>query len=324
MPLQRRVDPGTDNLHDRRFSSMATNSSESGYNFTAIENKWQAAWRDAGTFRTTDAADRPKYYILDMFPYPSGAGLHIGHPEGYTATDALARFKRAQGFNVLHPMGWDAFGLPTEQYAILTGTPPAQTTRTNIETFRGQLEQIGLVYDWDREINTTDPKYFRWTQWIFLQLFRHGLAYVDERPVWWCPKLGTVLANEEVVDGVSERGGHPVERRNLRQWVLRITAYADKLLEGLDDLDWPNSTKQLQRNWIGRSEGAEIRFAIDGIAGEELTVFTTRPDTLFGATYMVARQTGHRRPQGRGGCLCRQSEAQERPRPHGSRTGEDR
>lgn len=266
---------------------MATNSSESGYNFTEIEGKWQSAWRDAGTFGTSDATDRPKYYILDMFPYPSGAGLHIGHPEGYTATDALARFKRSQGYNVLHPMGWDAFGLPTEQYAIRTGTPPAETTRTNIAAFRQQLEQIGLVYDWSREVNTTDPGYFRWTQWIFLQLFRQGLAYVDERPVWWCPQLGTVLANEEIVDGVSERGNHPVERRNLRQWVLRITAYADKLLDGLDGLDWPNSTKQLQRNWIGRSEGAEIQFAIDGDPGEALTVFTTRPDTLFGATYMV-------------------------------------
>ncbi len=264
---------------------MATGSSD--YDFTQIEGHWQTVWRDEATFKTADSTDRPKYYILDMFPYPSGAGLHIGHPEGYTATDALARYKRAQGHNVLHPMGWDAFGLPTEQYAIRTGTPPAETTHTNIAAFRRQLEQIGLVYDWSREVNTTDPGYFRWTQWIFLQLFKHGLAYVDERPVWWCPQLGTVLANEEIVDGLSERGSHPVERRNLRQWVLRITAYADKLLDGLDKLDWPNSTKQLQRNWIGRSEGAGIQFAIADKAGEVLDVFTTRPDTLFGATYMV-------------------------------------
>ena len=256
------------------------------YDFSSIEPRWQAYWADHETFAAADKSDKPKFYVLDMFPYPSGAGLHIGHPEGYTASDTLKRFKKAQGFNVLHPMGWDAFGLPTEQYAIQTGQHPRKTTGVNIARFKEQLSALGFAYDWNREINTTDPHYFRWTQWIFLQLFRKGLAYVDEKPVWWCPALGTVLANEEIIDGKSERGSHPVERRALRQWVLRITAYAERLLDGLKDLDWPDSTKRLQQNWIGRSEGAEIDFAIEGHEAQ-LKVFTTRPDTLFGATYMV-------------------------------------
>lgn len=256
------------------------------YDFSSIEPRWQAYWADHETFAAADNSNKPKFYVLDMFPYPSGAGLHIGHPEGYTASDTLKRFKKAQGFNVLHPMGWDAFGLPTEQYAIQTGQHPRKTTGVNIARFKEQLSALGFAYDWNREINTTDPHYFRWTQWIFLQLFRKGLAYVDEKPVWWCPALGTVLANEEIIDGKSERGSHPVVRRALRQWVLRITAYAERLLDGLKDLDWPDSTKRLQQNWIGRSEGAEIDFAIEGHEAE-LKVFTTRPDTLFGATYMV-------------------------------------
>ena len=221
-----------------------------------------------------------------MFPYPSGAGLHIGHPEGYVASDILARYKKACGFNVLHPMGWDAFGLPAEQYAIKTGTHPSVTTQENIDNFRRQIKSIGFAIDWQREINTTDPNYYQWTQWIFLKLFHRGLAYVDEKPVWWCPHLKAVLANEEVVDGKSEVGNHPVERRNLRQVVLRITAYAEKLLAGLEDLDWPDSTKRQQKAWIGRSEGAEVNFTVEG-SKEKLTVYTTRPDTLFGATYMV-------------------------------------
>lgn len=265
--------------------------SKAEYEFGKIEKRWQDKWESEKTFRAADPADArgEKYYILDMFPYPSGAGLHIGHPEGYTASDIIARYKRARGFNVLHPMGWDAFGLPAEQYAVKTGTHPAATTTANIENFRRQIKSIGFAIDWDREINTTDPGYFKWTQWIFLRLFKMGLAYVDEKPVWWCPQLGTVLANEEVVDGRSEVGKFPVERRKLRQWVLRITAYADRLLEGLSKLDWPDSTKRLQANWIGRSEGAEVDFEIaDSPAkGEKLKIFTTRPDTLFGATYMV-------------------------------------
>lgn len=251
-----------------------------------IEKKWQEYWVENKTFSAKDDTSLPKYFVLDMFPYPSGAGLHLGHPANYTPTDVLARFKKARGYNVLHPTGWDAFGLPTEQYAIKTGTHPAITSETNINRFREQLKQLGYVYDWDREVNTTDPNYFRWTQWIFLQLFKHGLAYVDEKPVWWCPELGTVLANEEVIDGKSERGNFPVERRNLRQWVLRITKYADKLLDGLENIDWPESSKKLQRNWIGKSKGAEIDFAIDG-TDEKMTVFTTRPDTLMGVTYVV-------------------------------------
>ncbi len=229
---------------------------------------------------------KPKFYALDMFPYPSGAGLHVGHPEGYTATDILSRMKRMQGYNVLHPMGWDAFGLPAEQYALDTGNSPAEFTEHNINTFRNQIKSLGFSYDWDREVNTTDPNYYKWTQWIFLKLFEKGLAYVDEVPVNWCPALGTVLANEEIIDGKSERGGHPVERRPMRQWMLKITAYGDRLLEDLDELDWPESLKDMQRNWIGRSEGAEVHFNIDG-TDEKFTVFTTRPDTLFGASYCV-------------------------------------
>ncbi|MBO6102605.1 MAG: leucine--tRNA ligase, partial [Opitutales bacterium] len=261
-------------------------NSSAEYDFTKIEKRWQKFWDEFKTFQAPLDPSRPKYYILDMFPYPSGAGLHIGHPEGYTASDILARYKRAKGFNVLHPMGWDAFGLPAEQYALKTGTHPAITTGKNIDNFRRQIKSIGFGIDWDREINTTDPEYFKWTQWIFLKLFERGLAYVDEKPVWWCPALGTVLANEEVIDGKSEVGKHPVERRKLRQWVLKITAYADKLLAGLKDLDWPESTKRLQTNWIGRSEGAEADFAIKGL-DEKLKIFTTRPDTMCGVTYMV-------------------------------------
>ena len=259
------------------------------YPFTNIEAKWQAYWRAHGTFRTPEKIDttRPKYYVLDMFPYPSGDGLHVGHPEGYTATDIVARYKRMRGFNVLHPMGWDAFGLPAEQYALKTGTHPKITTEKNVRRFREQLERLGFSYDWDREVNTTDPAYYKWTQWIFKQLFERGLAYQEELPVWWCPELGTTLANEEVIDGKSEVGGYPCVRRPLRQWALKITEYADKLLAGLDALDWPESTKEMQRNWIGRSEGAEIDFAVDGHRALKLRVFTTRPDTLFGATYMV-------------------------------------
>ncbi len=256
------------------------------YDFTSIEKKWQDFWEREKIFLADDQSDKPKYYALDMFPYPSGAGLHIGHPEGYVASDILARYKKACGFNVLHPMGWDAFGLPAEQYAIKTGTHPSETTQTNIDNFRRQIKSIGFAIDWDREINTTDPHYYQWTQWIFLKLFQRGLAYVDEKPVWWCPNLRAVLANEEIVDGKSEVGGHPVERKNLRQVVLRITAYADKLLAGLEDLDWPDSTKRQQKAWIGRSEGAEVQFPIQG-KDEKLEVYTTRPDTLFGATYMV-------------------------------------
>jgi leucyl-tRNA synthetase len=244
-------------------------------------------WEENKTFRTTDDTSRPKYYVLDMFPYPSGSGLHIGHPEGYTATDIVARYRRARGFNVLHPIGWDAFGLPAEQHAVKTGAHPRANTEANIKVFRRQLKALGFSYDWDREVNTTDPGYLKWTQWIFLKLFQHGLAYVDERPVWWCPELKTVLANEEVVDGRSEVGGHPVERRNLRQWVLRITAYADRLLAGLPALDWPDSTKRMQEAWIGRSDGAEVTFKLDDPTLGTLMIFTTRPDTLFGCTYMV-------------------------------------
>ena len=256
------------------------------FNHQDIEKKWQHYWEENKTFKTSEEKGKNKFYALDMFPYPSGAGLHVGHPEGYTATDILSRMKRMQGYNVLHPMGWDAFGLPAEQYALDTGNDPAEFTEKNINTFRRQIKSLGFSYDWDREINTTDPNYYKWTQWIFTKLYEKGLAYVDEVAVNWCPALGTVLANEEVVDGVSERGGHPVERRPMRQWVLRITAYADRLLEDLDELDWPESIKEMQRNWIGRSEGAEVRFAIDGHE-ETFEVFTTRPDTLFGATYAV-------------------------------------
>lgn len=251
-----------------------------------IEKKWQTYWLENKTFATLDHNEKQKFYALDMFPYPSGAGLHVGHPEGYTATDILSRMKRMQGYDVLHPMGWDAFGLPAEQYALDTGNDPAVFTKQNIDNFRRQIQSLGFSYDWDREINTTDPEYYKWTQWIFLKLYEKGLAYVDEVPVNWCPALGTVLANEEVIDGKSERGGHPVERRPMKQWMLKITAYADRLLEDLEELDWPESIKDMQRNWIGRSEGAHVHFAVDGHA-ESFTVFTTRPDTLFGATYTV-------------------------------------
>jgi leucyl-tRNA synthetase len=266
---------------------MPTSCNE--YDFRQIEPHWQKFWEADRTFRAENGSAKPKYYVLDMFPYPSGAGLHIGHPEGYTATDIVARYKRAKGFNVLHPMGWDSFGLPAEQHAVKTGTHPATNTAANIANFTRQIKALGFSYDWERELATTDPKYFRWTQWIFLQLFKKGLAYVDERPVWWCPELRTVLANEEVVDGKSEVGGFPVERRNLRQWVLRITAYAERLLADLKDVDWPDSTKRMQEAWIGRSEGAEVLFELEGENKSRgpLKVFTTRPDTLFGCTYMV-------------------------------------
>ena len=286
------------------------------YPFDQIEPKWQTAWDEARAFRSANPGDddfdasKPKYYILDMFPYPSGAGLHVGHPEGYTATDIIARHKRMRGFNVLHPMGWDAFGLPAEQYAIRTGQHPAITTHENIAKFKTQLKRIGFSYDWEREIATTDPKYLRWTQWIFLQIYSSWfnpqtqraepistyrgndpdsvrLAYVAEVPVNWCPELGTVLANEEVIDGKSEVGGFPVVRRPMRQWMLRITAYAERLINELDGLDWPDGIKLLQRNWIGRSEGAEINFDVAERRGASISVFTTRPDTLYGATYMV-------------------------------------
>ena len=270
------------------------------YNFSAIEKKWQAYWLDNKTFKCDGRDDsKPKFYCLDMFPYPSGAGLHVGHPEGYTATDILCRYKRMKGFNVLHPMGWDAFGLPAEQYAVETGTHPEITTKKNVDRFREQIRMLGFSYDWDREVNTTDPKYYKWTQWIFEQLYKKGLAYVAEVPVNWCPALGTVLANEEVIDGRSERGNHPVERRPMRQWMLKITEYAERLLADLDGLDWPESIKEMQRNWIGKSTGALVDFGVAfGESNSQLqtpnsqlttkiTVFTTRCDTLFGATYMV-------------------------------------
>ena len=289
------------------------------YRFQEIERKWQAYWQENEIFKTNVVPGKPKFFVLDMFPYPSGAGLHVGHPLGYIATDIVARFKRSKGFNVLHPMGFDSFGLPAEQYAIKTGQHPAETTKTNINRFKQQLEVLGFSYDWSREVKTSDPSYYRWTQWIFLKLFNsyfdpkekkardikhlkvpeglssdeklafineHRLAYEAEIAVNWCPALGTVLANEEVIGGVSERGGHPVVRKPLRQWMLRITTYADKLLEGLDSLDWPESIKTSQRNWIGRSYGAEINFGVKGL-NQNLTVYTTRPDTIYGVTYMV-------------------------------------
>ena len=276
------------------------------YPFHEIEPKWQRRWEEQKLFRAVDGeSTRKKLYILDMFPYPSGAGLHVGHPEGYTATDIVARFKRMQGFNVLHPMGWDAFGLPAEQYAIETGTHPAVTTRKNIETFKGQIRRLGFSYDWDREIDTTDPAYVKWTQWIFLKLYERGLAYMASAPVWWCPSCGTVLANEEVVDGKCERKGHAVERKPMRQWMLKITAYADRLLADLESLNWPDHIKEMQRHWIGKSEGADVWFGLETKAGPiadaavdgarvrrregkvEFKIYTTRPDTLFGATYIV-------------------------------------
>ncbi|PTN07268.1 leucine--tRNA ligase [Mangrovibacterium marinum] len=293
------------------------------YKFWEIEPKWQAYWEEHKTFKTENDFSKPKYYILDMFPYPSGAGLHVGHPEGYTATDIISRYKRMKGFNVLHPMGWDAFGLPAEQYAIQTGTHPAITTQKNCDNFRRQIKTLGLSYDWDREINTTDPKYFKWTQWIFTKLYntwfdaeqgkgrpiselpipaevkaegdaavneyisKKRLAYYDNAQVWWCPNCKTVCANEEVLtDGSHEKCGHQVNRKNLKQWLLRIPHYAQRLLEGLDELDWPEGVKDMQKNWIGKSTGAEVDFTLEGTE-QKLRVYTTRPDTLFGATYMV-------------------------------------
>jgi len=268
--------------------------------FAVFEPVWQKYWLEQSTFRAANpgepGSEKPKYYALDMFPYPSGAGLHVGHPEGWIATDIISRQKRMLGFNVLHPMGWDAFGLPAEQYAVQTGTHPRITTEQNIANFRRQIQALGFSYDWSREVNTTDPAYYKWTQWIFIQLYKRGLAYVSNAPVWYCPALGTVLANEEILqtdEGPrSERGNHPVERRPLRQWMLKITAYAERLLQDLGQLDWPESLKEMQRNWIGKSEGAEVHFkvaAVGSMAGssDTITVFTTRPDTLFGATYMV-------------------------------------
>lgn len=256
------------------------------YQAQTIEPKWQAFWEENHTFKTREDAGKPKFYALDMFPYPSGAGLHVGHPEGYTATDIVSRYKRMRGYNVLHPMGWDAFGLPAEQHALDTGEHPRDITIKNVNNFRRQIKSLGFSYDWDREISTTDPDYYKWTQWIFIQLYKKGLAYVAEIPVNWCPALGTVLANEEVIDGKSERGGHPVIRKPMRQWVLKITEYAERLLEDLEELDWSESIKDMQRNWIGKSEGAEVVFDIDGHE-DKLVVFTTRPDTLFGSTYAV-------------------------------------
>lgn len=256
------------------------------YNHREIEKKWQKYWLENKTFKTDVHSDKKKMYILDMFPYPSGSGLHVGHPEGYTATDIVARMKRMQGYEVLHPMGWDAFGLPAEQYALDTGKNPAEFTQKNIDNFRRQIQELGFSYDWDREINTTDPNYYKWTQWIFIKLYEKGLAYMDEIEVNWCPALGTVLANEEVIDGKSERGGHPVVKKPMKQWVLKITEYADRLLEDLEELDWPENIKEMQRNWIGRSEGAEVTFKVKD-HDESFQIFTTRPDTLFGATYAV-------------------------------------
>ncbi|MGO4941763.1 leucine--tRNA ligase [Ruoffia tabacinasalis] len=257
------------------------------YQHRIIEKKWQEYWDKNETFKTKNrGVDHPKYYALDMFPYPSGQGLHVGHPEGYTATDVIARMKRAQGFDVLHPMGWDAFGLPAEQYALDTGNNPADFTEHNIQTFKRQIKSLGFSYDWDREINTTDPNYYKWTQWIFTKLFEKGLAYQDDVMVNWCPALGTVLANEEVIDGVSERGGHPVYRRPMKQWVLKITEYAERLIEDLDEVNWPDSVKEMQKHWVGKSEGAMIKFQVAG-SDKVIESYTTRPDTLFGTSYVV-------------------------------------
>ncbi len=274
-------------VHPRPAEGDAAVPADERFDFAAIDPKWQRFWVEEKTFKAVLDPDKTeRAYVLDMFPYPSGAGLHVGHPEGYTATDIYSRYLRHTGVNVLHPMGWDAFGLPAEQYAIKTGTHPRETTKKNVANFRRQIQALGFSYDWDREVDTTDPAYFRWTQWIFLKLFERGLAYQSEVPVNWCPKLGTVLANEEVIDGLSERGGHPVVRRPMRQWMLAITAYAEELLQGVDNLDWAEGIKAMQRNWIGRSEGAEVDFKVDG-HDLSIRVFTTRPDTLFGATYMV-------------------------------------
>jgi len=279
------VEDGAMSSSDASSSTTTTTPDRLRYDPAAIEPKWQAYWDEHQTFLTTRHAGRGKKYILDMFPYPSGSGLHVGHPEGYTATDIVARYSRMRGFDVLHPMGWDAFGLPAEQHAIQTGTHPRDTTQKNIATFKRQLKMLGFSYDWTREVDTTDPGYVKWTQWIFLQLFKKGLAFQSRIPVNWCAALGTVLANEEIVDGKSERGGHPVERLPLRQWMLKITAYADRLDADLDALDWPD-TKAKQHHWIGRSEGAEVEFAVEG-RSDRIRVFTTRVDTLSGATYVV-------------------------------------
>ncbi|ODT57590.1 hypothetical protein ABS71_19615 [bacterium SCN 62-11] len=318
------------------------------YHPSSLEPKWQDFWLKNKTFRTPNPGDadfdasKPKYYVLDMFPYPSGAGLHVGHPEGYTATDILARYKRMKGFNVMHPMGWDAFGLPAEQYAVQTGTHPSITTRTNIDNFRRQIQSLGFSYDWDREISTTHPAYVRWTQWIFSLLYEtwfdeeqgkgrpiaelpvpedlkglqrvayinsKRLAYIDEMAVWWCSALGTVLANEEVIDGKSERGGHPCMRLPLRQWMLRITAYASRLGRDLDNVEWPEETKKQQREWIGESQGAEVDFQVDG-STDKIRVFTTRPDTLAGTH--AGHQTHHSGERRRGARLRAQNRFQER------------
>jgi leucyl-tRNA synthetase len=254
------------------------------YPFNQIEQKWQDYWDENRTFRAEESPAKPKYYVLDMFPYPSAAGLHVGHPEGYTATDIVARYKRMRGFNVLHPMGWDAFGLPAEQYAIKTGVHPNVTTENNVATFKRQMKMLGLSYDWDREVNTTSPDYYRWTQWIFLQLYKRGLAYLADVAVNWCPEIGTVLADEEVPEQIDK--GYTVVKRTMKQWMLKITAYAEQLLEDLEEVDWPENIKEMQRNWIGKSEGAEVSFEVKG-RGEKVKVYTTRPDTLFGATFMV-------------------------------------
>ena len=257
------------------------------FDHTKIEPKWQKYWDENKTFKTDCYDDsKPKYYCMDMFPYPSGNGLHVGHPEGYTATDIVSRMKRMQGYNVLHPMGFDSFGLPAEQYAIKTGNHPDGFTNKNIATFKKQLEILGFSYDWDREISTCEPSFYKWTQWIFKQLYEDGLAKKINMPVNWCEGLGTVLANDEVINGKSERGGYPVVRKNMKQWVIDIPAYAERLLENLDELDWPESTKEIQRNWIGKSVGAQVEFKVND-SNEKFVVFTTRPDTLFGATYCV-------------------------------------
>ena len=258
------------------------------YDHLKIEQKWQKFWEENKTFKVQDN-NKPTYYALDMFPYPSGQGLHVGHPEGYTATDAMSRFKRMQGYNVLHPIGWDAFGLPAEQYALKTGHDPKEFTQKNIDNFRRQVKSLGFSYDWDREVNTTNPGYYKWTQWIFEQLYKKGLAYEDEIMVNWAPDFmgGTVVANEEVVNGKTERGGYPVYRVPMRQWVLKITAYADRLIDDLDDLDWPENIKEQQRNWIGRSEGAIVKFKVNQNKDLTLDAFTTRPDTLYGVSYIV-------------------------------------
>ena len=291
-PLRPAARPATPLVGGAPGGRPPADAVSNAYDPRAIERRWQARWAAERTFRTPNPGDsdfdpsKPKYYVLDMFPYPSGAGLHVGHPMGYIGSDIVARRKRMEGHNVLHPMGYDAFGLPAEQYAITTGKHPAETTAANIENYRRQLQLIGFSYDWDREFATCDPSYYRWTQWIFARLYDRGLAYQTEVPVWWCEALKTVLANEEVINGRSERGDHPCERRPLKQWMLKITAYADRLIDDLDDLDWPESVKTMQREWIGRSEGAEIEFPVEG-SDERLRVFTTRPDTLYGATFMV-------------------------------------